>query len=638
MDLPATFGDLRLLATIGSGAHGTIYRAQVLGDLGFVREVAVKLIDPVRLRETPHLAAALADEAAFLSRIDHRGVVRVQQLRRVDMGGAGHTYAMVMELVRGATVRDMQRSAVADELAVFPLSAVLQILADAADALEHLHGVRCDDGAHLGLVHRDLKPTNLMVDRRGRLKVLDLGIAWAHDRRATATVDSVRKGTPIYMSPEQLRGEPLDGRCDLYALGLIAFELLTGSHFVPLDEECCKDLVSMVHRTASTTLEERTPVLDRALGRRHGLDPAQSSALRRLILGLLAADVDERLADGAAVARAVDEAAKQLGVKPGRGWLRERATRPSELGPTDVRTTRMMALGRLHETTERLGTPDESVELELDDEAPPTPRLIPRPPARLVLGALSIGLTLALSGMVLAAAATVHRATSTPPAEEPSSTDSSASVVPVAAPDPTSLSLAAEPAVGQVPEVAPSPRRSRASSPMPAAEPSPTPDRSSPARSGSSREAERPATAQEVVTEPAPRRPEVVGRTDEPVRAEPPRPAGQWGMTRVAHEIDRSAGGRTRVEVVVEGPARGVRATLHWRLAGGRWRNVEMGMLEKAGTFRKVVSFPDGSVPDQLEYYVEVVEERSGGGVTTRVRHADGQRRRPHVARLASAR
>ena len=211
-----TFERYTIEAPIGQGGMGSVYRAY---DERLGRRVALKVIsDPAA---GPDANARLIREARAAAALDHPNAVSI-----FDVGEAGGTPYIVMELVSGKTLRGPI------DAADVPLATRLDWLVAVARALDAAH--------KRGLVHRDIKPENVMVRDDGVLKVLDFGIA----RRASGTIDphagtespaiatltiaGVRLGTPVYMAPEQIRDQPLDGRVDQFAWGVLAYELLTG--------------------------------------------------------------------------------------------------------------------------------------------------------------------------------------------------------------------------------------------------------------------------------------------------------------------------------------------------------------------------------------------------------------------------
>ena len=325
MRLPQSVGGYRLIELIGSGSFGTVYRAEVDGAMGFTQDVALKLLDPARAGDQPELIASLADEAALLSRIQHPNIVQVRGFERIEHDFLGTTYAMVMELVKGLPLRRLIDAA--NERATrFPIHACLLVLAEAAEALQYAHEMPTNDGREMGLVHRDMKPANMLVTKYGRLKILDFGIAWAADRKVSATATGMTKGTVLYMSPEQIRGLPLDGRSDMYSLGLIFFEMLTGEYFVPEPEGGLADMAGMLRMVAETTwhgrIERLREVLRAEAPEGHGLGEEQAVFIEKLLGEMLQVDPEER-ADAARLVALLDELAAAWRIKQGRAFLKE---------------------------------------------------------------------------------------------------------------------------------------------------------------------------------------------------------------------------------------------------------------------------------------------------------------------------
>ncbi|MCB0027535.1 MAG: protein kinase, partial [Anaerolineales bacterium] len=198
-------GRYELIEEIGKGGMATVFRAF---DPIFKREVAVKLLDKSLLHE-PSLKARFEREAQTIAALEHPAIVPVYDFGEED----GHLY-LVMRLMLGGSL--------ANRIAQgpLPLSDVLHILQRIGSAL---------DRAHLkGVIHRDLKPGNIMFDEYGDAYLGDFGIARLTESTVTLTGDNII-GTPAYMSPEQIHGDKtLDSRSDIYALGVICFEMLTG--------------------------------------------------------------------------------------------------------------------------------------------------------------------------------------------------------------------------------------------------------------------------------------------------------------------------------------------------------------------------------------------------------------------------
>ncbi|WP_164017685.1 serine/threonine-protein kinase [Pyxidicoccus trucidator] len=210
-------GKYEVVTPLGTGGMAQVLVARARGPEGLGRLVALKRILP-HLTADPSIVQQFLDEARIGLRLSHPNLVHVY-----DFGEAQGAYYIAMELVRGVDL---------DRLIRFlkgPLepAAAVAVVVQALQGLHAAHGLKGEDGAPLQLVHRDLSPHNLMVGFDGRVKVLDFGVAKARAQR-TVTLPGIVKGKPLYMSPEQARGQRLDARSDLFAMGLILYEALTG--------------------------------------------------------------------------------------------------------------------------------------------------------------------------------------------------------------------------------------------------------------------------------------------------------------------------------------------------------------------------------------------------------------------------
>jgi serine/threonine protein kinase len=280
MRLPQNVGEYRFIERLGGGAFGTVYRAEIRGELGYRQECAVKLLDPGRAASQPEEVAALADEARILSRLDHPTIVHVRRFVQLSHEFLGDTWGLEMELVRGATLDHL--IARQTDLTV---PAVVLILTELLDGLQYAHAATDAEGRPLGLVHRDIKPENIVISYEGRIKLLDFGIARVHGRIGQETSVGETKGTPLYMSPEQLRGESLGPPSDLYALGTLAFELLTPQRYVHLED--APDVQVVLVAVSETRFEDRRWLLEKSLGERPGLSEKQRRKLIRWVGRLL---------------------------------------------------------------------------------------------------------------------------------------------------------------------------------------------------------------------------------------------------------------------------------------------------------------------------------------------------------------
>jgi len=317
--LPRHIAGYEFVELIGTGSFGTVYRAILRGELGFQQEVAIKVLDSARAHFDPTLIPALANEARILSAVQHPNVVQARHFIAIDDPALGETHALVLEYVRGQSLRKLLDED-ADGKGHLPISAPLHVMSEVSDALHFAHRLTGDDGKSVGLVHRDLKPANIHVTNEGRIKVLDFGIAWARRRLGEATMGGWTKGTPAYMSPEQLLGLPLDGRSDLYSLGQIAFELLTGERFVPPIRHGDDPLTA----ASEITFESRERLLADRLVIRYGLDAEaeQTWELIRLLKDLLATNRADRPQTGGEVFDRLEDLSALHRSSRGRGHLR----------------------------------------------------------------------------------------------------------------------------------------------------------------------------------------------------------------------------------------------------------------------------------------------------------------------------
>jgi len=212
------------LLPIASGGTATVYLGRVQGIGGFEREVAVKVMHPHLYRhgEEPDPAGAdLIDEAKLAVRIRHPNVVPV-----LDVGEDPEGIFLVMDYVEGESLAALLRLAKADAEPL-PVPIALRILCDAFAGLHAAHELCDAQGAELGIVHRDFSPQNILVGIDGVAKLTDFGIAKAADRDSR-TRSGMVKGKAGYMSPEQARAQPLDRRSDVWAAGVVAWEVLAG--------------------------------------------------------------------------------------------------------------------------------------------------------------------------------------------------------------------------------------------------------------------------------------------------------------------------------------------------------------------------------------------------------------------------
>jgi eukaryotic-like serine/threonine-protein kinase len=203
---------------IAEGGMGAIYLGKKIGVGGFEKEVVLKQLLPEFTRE-PKFIDLFLREARLSASLDHANIVRT-----VDLVTAGEDYFIVMEYVRGGDLRTLMKRARRRHQR-FPPQAAIFIAHEILEALSYAHSRVGPDGHKLGLIHRDVSPSNILLSGAGEVKLTDFGIAKASTHRS---VFFKVKGKVGYMSPEQARGEPIDARSDLFSLGVVLYEVLVG--------------------------------------------------------------------------------------------------------------------------------------------------------------------------------------------------------------------------------------------------------------------------------------------------------------------------------------------------------------------------------------------------------------------------
>ncbi|RKG85922.1 PEGA domain-containing protein [Corallococcus terminator] len=226
--MAVAFGKYELLKKIASGGMGQVFLAQEHGT-GFERLVVLKLILP-HLAEDEEFLDMFLEEARLVARLSHPNLITILDLTEIE-----GRHCLAMEYVQGEDVRRLDRFSRKQEKPL-PVGLVIRIIADAAAGLSYAHGARDGQGQPLQLVHRDVSPQNVLVGFDGGVKVIDFGVAKAATS-GQQTATGVLKGKYPYMSPEQANGQPVDGRSDQFALGVVMWELLTGKRLFKGDTD-----------------------------------------------------------------------------------------------------------------------------------------------------------------------------------------------------------------------------------------------------------------------------------------------------------------------------------------------------------------------------------------------------------------
>jgi len=216
-----TFGRYRLLDQLGEGGMAQVYTAVTFGAEGFRRTFVVKRLRAELARE-PAVVAQFIDEANMGSTLVHSNIIPV-----FDFGKVGDEYFLAQEYILGRDLGRLTSRSIERRVGPLTPAVVLYAASETLRALEYAHGKLGEGGRPMAIVHRDVSPSNILVSARGEVKLFDFGIVKA-EGRVTKTQHGVVKGNVSFMSPEQARGISVDGRADLFSLGLVIFYCLTG--------------------------------------------------------------------------------------------------------------------------------------------------------------------------------------------------------------------------------------------------------------------------------------------------------------------------------------------------------------------------------------------------------------------------
>ena len=265
-----SYGRYRIISELGKGSMGVVYKAH---DPEIDRMIALKVMRPDRLASDA-LQLRFLKEARAVGRLSHPGIVTVY-----DVGRDHDTIFIAMEFLEGRPLSDSVRRG------AMPVETVVDIGVQVADALDYGHGK--------GIVHRDIKPTNIIMTPDGKAKITDFGIAHIEDPQATQQTQAGEiLGTPAYMAPEQVKGQPVDGRSDLFSLGVILYELATGVK--PFKGN---NMASLFHSITMDTPEPPSAIA-----------PLLTKPLSDLIVRSLDKDPGKRFQSGAEMVRALQQA------------------------------------------------------------------------------------------------------------------------------------------------------------------------------------------------------------------------------------------------------------------------------------------------------------------------------------------
>ena len=270
MNKPTPFGKYYLLERINVGGMAEVFKAKVVGVEGFERIVALKRILP-HIAEDEEFITMFIDEAKIAVQLQHANIAQIFDLGKVD-----DAYFIALEYVQGRDLRG-----IFDELRkhgqTMPMPQVCYLIMQVCEGLDYAHNKRDAQGRALNLVHRDVSPQNVLIGYEGEVKIIDFGIAKAAGK-ASKTQAGILKGKFGYMSPEQVRGLPIDRRSDIFALGIILYEMLTSQRlFVGESDFSTLEKVRNVEIVPPSSFNSKVP-----------------EPLERIVLKALAKDLEDR--------------------------------------------------------------------------------------------------------------------------------------------------------------------------------------------------------------------------------------------------------------------------------------------------------------------------------------------------------
>jgi predicted ATPase/tRNA A-37 threonylcarbamoyl transferase component Bud32 len=264
MAAPLLYGKYQLIDLIARGGMAEVYKAKSHGVEGFEKLVVIKRILPEFSRDAAFVDMFI-NEAKIAVGLSHANIVQV-----FDLGRSDDSYFIAMEYVHGIDLAELLTRARAKPIAL-PIELAVYLTSEVAKGLDYAHRRKDQDMNPLGIVHRDVSPQNVLVSFEGEVKITDFGIAWAMG--VARERDQGVKGKALYMPPEQARGDVVDRRADIFALGVVLCEILSGRHpFKGMSEEEILELVKVggfapppLAKLAPDVPAELCQIVDRAM-------------------------------------------------------------------------------------------------------------------------------------------------------------------------------------------------------------------------------------------------------------------------------------------------------------------------------------------------------------------------------------
>jgi serine/threonine-protein kinase len=316
-------GRYQIIRRLALGGMAELYLARQLGEAGYEKVVALKRVLP-HLAEDPAFVKMFLNEARLAAGLNHSGIAQV-----MDFGSEAGEHFMALEYVHGRSVFQLLREAGR----ALPRAVALTIVHEVAGALHYAHERNGPDGMPLGLVHRDVSPSNVLVSYDGDVKLVDFGIAKA-TAHSHATQTAAIKGKIAYMAPEQLRGEALDRRSDVFALCVVLYELVLGRRCFSAPGE-----FALINRVAEARFTRPSK-----------LDPDIEPEIEALLLEGLSVSPDDRPASGRALQLRVEALADTHGLRLSK--LRVAEFMETTFGVVDYPRTDMLPVTLPSESTQ----------------------------------------------------------------------------------------------------------------------------------------------------------------------------------------------------------------------------------------------------------------------------------------------
>jgi len=291
---PDRFGQYQIIEKIASGGMADVYKARRSGVEGFQKILAIKKILP-HLADNEEFITMFADEAKLAAHLSHPNIVHIHDLGKIDAGG----YFIAMELVDGRDLRAILQTA-REVSTPMPVPLAIYVASKVASALDYAHRRRDANSQELSIVHRDVSPQNILISYEGDIKLCDFGIAKAVSKAST-TQSGALKGKVQYMSPEQAWGRPIDRRSDIFSLGSVLFEILTGEKLFRGDSD-----LNLLEKVRAADVPAAS-----------SLNPEVPKSLDTILAKTLAREPDDRYANASELLRDLESVLYSYTPAPG---------------------------------------------------------------------------------------------------------------------------------------------------------------------------------------------------------------------------------------------------------------------------------------------------------------------------------